>query len=245
MKKEMQEVMAEWCWLVSTGGIFKVTTFHCDEPIGEISVEEYLRVNYPTDKRVKASSVSDGTEYLATSSYFEPEHAPSRAARRRARLSRKRLLHEPAFWLEGAMYALSLTASRRNYQLLVGGRAGGSKPMKQAIQELLDSYCWATFTEGRFRITRFGCAELLAEVSVEELVRSLPDRDSMGGPAMEISEGVEVLVPGRPSRSATPRGEPAAGHLDPESKPVRSLRWIRWALAHLSSRTIREARGDR
>ena len=45
MKKEMQEVMTDWCWLVSTSGTFKVTTFHCDEPIAQISAEEYLPIN--------------------------------------------------------------------------------------------------------------------------------------------------------------------------------------------------------
>ena len=242
MKKEMQEVMADWCWLVSTGGTFKVTTFHCDEPVAEISAEEYLRINYPTDERVKASSVSDGTEYLAASGYFEPEHAQERAARRRDRLSRRGLLREPAFWMEGAVYALSLTISRRNYRLLVGDEPSGHRPMKQELQKLLDDYCWATFTRGRFEITRFGCDELIAEISADELFRSLPEMSFMGGAAAEIREGIDLLVPRSRFPRAAPLGRPAAEDLGPENKPGRSLRWLRWALERLSSRSIREAR---
>lgn len=242
MKKEMQEVMADWCWLVSIGGTFKVTTFHCDEPIAEISAEEYLRVNYPTDKRVKASSISDGTEYLAASGYFEPEHAQERAARRRDRLSRRGLLREPAFWMEGAVYALSLTISRRNYRLLVGDTPSGHKPMKREIQKLLDDYCWATFTRGRFEITRFGCDELIAEIHADDLFHSLPDMSFLGYAAAEIPEGIDLLVPCRRYLRAAPLHRPAAEHLGPEDKPGRSLRWLRWALERLSSRSIREAR---
>ncbi len=180
----------------------------------------------------------------ATSGYFEPEYAHERAAKRRARLSRKGLLQESAFWMEGAIYALSLTISRGNYRLLVGDKPSGRKPAKQEIQKLLDGYCWATFTGGRFKVTRFGCDELIAEVRVEDLFRSLPDMHSMGGTASEIPEGVEFLVPCSRYPRTPPLDKPAAEYLNPENKPGRYVRWIRWALARLSSRSIRKARKE-
>jgi hypothetical protein len=35
--------------------------------------------------------------------------------------------------------------------------------MRQKIQEVLDLWCWATFTAGNFHVTRFGCDERRVE----------------------------------------------------------------------------------
>ncbi len=246
MKKEIQEVMADWCWLVSSRGTFKVSTFHCDELITEISVEEYLRINYPTDavsRRRPFQTAPDGTEYLAASAYFEPEYAQKRAAKRQARLSRRGLLQEPAFWMEGAIYALSILTSRRNYQVIAADKPSEPKPLKQEIQKLLDDLCWATFTEGRFKLTRFGCDELIAYSGADELFRTLPDSSFMGRPAA-IPEGVHFLVRCPRFSPAEPLNERAAEPLGRGNKPDRPVRWIRWALGRLSSTSLRRARSE-
>lgn len=116
--------------------------------------------------------------------------------------------------------------------------------MKQEIMDLLDMWCWATFTEGRFKITRFYGDELLAEVSVDEFFRNSTDMQLMGVTPTDIPEGVEYLVPSRRYTDPEERHKQYAKYIDPDKKPRGYLRLIEWALIALSSRAGSKAHTD-
>jgi hypothetical protein len=107
--------------------------------------------------------------------------------------------------------------------LLLAGKPSGREPVKQEIQNLLDDSCWAIFTEGRFKLTRFGCDELIAYSGADELFRTLTDSSFMGRPAA-IPEGINFLVPCSRYSPAEPLNERAAEPLGTGNKPGRSLR---------------------
>jgi hypothetical protein len=107
--------------------------------------------------------------------------------------------------------------------------------MKKEITDLLDLWCWATFTEGRFMITRFYGDELLAEVSVDEFFRNSTDMQLMGVTPADIPEGVEYLVPSRRYTDPEERHKQYAKYIDPDKKPRGYLRWIELALIALST----------
>jgi hypothetical protein len=66
--------------------------------------------------------------------------------------------------------------------------------MRRVIQEILDEWSWLTFTEGRFRVTRFCSDDLIAEVTVEDFLRnhSQEDRVPTGLMPQDIPDGTEA-----------------------------------------------------
>jgi hypothetical protein len=77
--------------------------------------------------------------------------------------------------------------------------------MKEEILDVLGLWCWATFTNGVFKITRFCGEEVLAEVSIDEFFRNSTDIQRMGVTAAELPEGLPrslILGPAARDRDA-------------------------------------------
>jgi hypothetical protein len=109
--------------------------------------------------------------------------------------------------------------------------------MRQQIQEVLNLWCWATFTQGSFRITRFGCDEQLAVVSAEDFFKNSTDKPGEA----DIPEGTEYLVPSRRYTDPEERWKLHAKYVDPDKRPKGYLRLIELGLVALSAKAGRKA----
>ncbi len=134
MRQEIQDVLDGWCWCTWGGGKFRVTKFGCNEPLAEITVEDFLRTNYPEDKGLTgltASDIPEGTEYLLTSGAYTPRYDPTydprrderRKATHFARYARRGALLDYVRWIEIGLFALSLRRARTNYKTLANNMA--------------------------------------------------------------------------------------------------------------------------
>lgn len=110
--------------------------------------------------------------------------------------------------------------------------------MKKQIQKVLDIWCWATFTDGRFVITHFCGNDVLAEVSAEELCRnSFPQYRPH-----DVFEGLEFLVPsGRYTIPGERDKHVPQYYADPENKPRGYLRIVEWGVIAIALRVNRTA----
>lgn len=110
--------------------------------------------------------------------------------------------------------------------------------MKKQIQEVLDIWCWATFTDGRFVITRFCGDEVLAKVSAEELYRnSFPQYRPR-----DVFEGLEFLVPGGRYTIPGERDKRVPQYYaHSENKPRGYLRIVEWGVVAIALRVNRKA----
>lgn len=109
--------------------------------------------------------------------------------------------------------------------------------MRQQIHGVLDLWCWATFTEGSFHVTRFGCDERLAVISAEEFFRNSTDKYGEA----EIPEGTEYLVPSRRYTDPEERTKRHAKYVDADKRPKGYLRLIELGLVALSASAGRKA----
>jgi hypothetical protein len=134
MRQEIQDVLEGWCWCAFYRKTFRITRFGCNEPLAEITVEDFLRTNYPEDKALMgldATDIPEGTEYLLTSGAYVPRYNPAydprlderRKATHFARYARKGALLDYVTWLEIGLFALSLRRARANYTILTNNMA--------------------------------------------------------------------------------------------------------------------------
>jgi hypothetical protein len=129
MRREMREILDQWCWLVFAGGRFKVTKLCSDELLAEFSVENFVRDHYPHDKRLKgltAADIPEDMEYLfpfwryaaGYNPHYDPQRDENLIAKQRAGYGQKVDPRDPTTWVEWGVLALSLVLSRRNYKVL-------------------------------------------------------------------------------------------------------------------------------
>lgn len=113
--------------------------------------------------------------------------------------------------------------------------------MKKQLQKVLNLWCWATFTNGRFVITHFCGDEVIAEVSADEFYgSSFPDYRTR-----DVFEGLEFLVPSGRYTIPGERDKHAAQYYpDPENKPHGYLRVVEWGVVALAHRANRKAYED-
>jgi hypothetical protein len=125
--------------------------------------------------------------------------------------------------------------------------------MRREIQDVLEGWCWCAFDGGTFRITKFGCNELLAEIPVEDFLRTNypEDKSLMGLAASDIPEGTEYLLT---SGAYSPRYNPAYDpRLDERRKATHFARYARkgalldyvtWLEIGLFALSLRRARAN-
>jgi hypothetical protein len=109
--------------------------------------------------------------------------------------------------------------------------------VKKEIQKVLNLWCWATFTDGRFVITRFCGDEVLAEVSADKFYRDSFEQYQ----ASDVFEGLEYLVTaGRYTIPGERDKRTAQYHADPEGRPRGYLRFVEWGVIALAMRVNRK-----
>ncbi len=109
--------------------------------------------------------------------------------------------------------------------------------MKKQIQQVLDLWCWATFTNGKFVITRFCGDEVLAEIPADKFYRDSFDQYQ----ASDVFEGLEYLVTaGRYTIPGERDKRTAQYYVDPEDRPRGYLRFVEWGVIALASRVNRK-----
>lgn len=129
MRQEIRNILDQWCWLVFTGGRFRVTRLCSAEILAEFGVEDFLRDHYPRDKGLRGLTVADipeDLEYLLPSwrytegynPHYDLQRDERLNAKHRARYGQKVDQRNPATWVEWGVLALSFVLSRRNYRVL-------------------------------------------------------------------------------------------------------------------------------
>jgi hypothetical protein len=119
MRREIQEILDEWCWLTFIGGRFRATRFCSDELLAELTVEEFLRNHYPDDRGLaglRAEDIPEGMEFLFNSDRYAPlPGGGTPEARIGARFER-----DGKYWkaFQFGLFILSMLSTRRNYLVL-------------------------------------------------------------------------------------------------------------------------------
>jgi hypothetical protein len=129
MRQEIREILDQWCWLVFTGGRFRVIKVCSDELLAELGVEDFLRDHYPRDKGLRgltAADIPEGLDYLLPfwryaagyNPHYDPQHDERLKAKQRAGYGQKVDPRDLTTWVEWGVLAFSLLLSRRNYKVL-------------------------------------------------------------------------------------------------------------------------------